>query len=151
MKDEGAEANTPVLPAATGKGVLIVEDEPLLGAALDAALRRAGCRIVGPAGTLTAALMLAREARYDAALLDINLRGELSYPVAELLVARAIPFAFLTGYTLTMLPAAFQKYLLIQKPVLAGTIPGICATLWSAPLKNGNGLQDPAFPASPTS
>ena len=57
-----------------------------------------GCTVVGPAGRLASGLELAREGGFDGALLDVNLAGEPSFPIAELLAERHIPFVFLTGY-----------------------------------------------------
>jgi CheY-like chemotaxis protein len=81
-----------------GKRVLVVEDEPILAMALEDMLEDLGCEVVGPASRLQPALRLAREAAVDAAILDINLHGEHSHPVADLLRARAIPILFATGY-----------------------------------------------------
>ena len=80
------------------KRILIVEDEPILAMALEDMLADLGCEVVGPASRLEPALRLAREAALDAAILDINLHGETSHPVADLLRARSIPILFATGY-----------------------------------------------------
>jgi len=115
--------------SADRRDVLIVEDEPLSAIVLEHEVRKAGGRVVGPAGDLAAALTLAREARFDAALLDVNLRGVMTYPVAEVLIARRIPFAFLTGYTRAMLPPALQACLLVAKPVFPACIRQVFETL----------------------
>ena len=81
-----------------GKRILIVEDEPILAMALEDMLADLGCEVVGPVSRLQPALLLAGEAAVDAAILDINLHGEHSHPVADLLRARAIPILFATGY-----------------------------------------------------
>lgn len=75
-----------------------------------------GHEVVGPAAQLDDALTLAREADFDTALLDINLGGLLTYPVAELLEARAIPFVFITGYGAGALPENFRSHPTLQKP-----------------------------------
>lgn len=68
------------------------------------------------AATLTQALDLARNAEFDAALLDINLNGENSFPVAAALEKRRIPYAFVTGYGRQMVPEAYASAPLLTKP-----------------------------------
>ena len=116
-------------PDAGQKRVLVVEDEPLSAIVIEREVERMGARVVGPAGDLRTALALASEAHFQAALLDVNLRGAMSYPVAEVLSARHIPFAILTGYDRTMLPAAFQTCLLVTKPVFPAHVQRLCARL----------------------
>lgn len=81
-----------------GKRILAVEDEALIAVMLEDMLSDLGVVTVGPAGTVTSALELARSEVFDAAILDVNLRGERIDPVAALLTERAIPFIFVTGY-----------------------------------------------------
>jgi DNA-binding response OmpR family regulator len=83
---------------AEGKTILLVEDEPMIAFALEDMVIDLGYEVVGPAFRLSEALALAAEARFDAAILDVNLNDEPSYPVADLLVTRGIPFLFATGY-----------------------------------------------------
>lgn len=83
---------------AEARQVLVVEDEMLIVMAIEASLSKIGAKIVGPAARLDAALQLAREAPLDAAVLDLNIRGGKSYPVADILAERGIPFVFCTGY-----------------------------------------------------
>lgn len=80
--------------------ILVVEDEALVSMLLEDMLEDLGHVVVGPAGSLNEALALAGEdARpIDVALLDVNLRGAPSYPVAELLKARGVPIVFTTGH-----------------------------------------------------
>lgn len=80
--------------------MLVVEDEVLLSMELEAALRELGYEVVGPARDLSEALMLAAsEKDLFAAVLDVNLGGrERSFPVADLLQTRDVPYIFVTGY-----------------------------------------------------
>ncbi|HWA60254.1 MAG TPA: response regulator [Caulobacteraceae bacterium] len=84
----------------TAPRVLLVEDEGLVALLIEDLLTDLGCEVVGSCDSIRSALdWLASEAEaLDGALLDVNLGGELVYPVAEALVARNIPFAFATGY-----------------------------------------------------
>lgn len=83
-----------------GKRILVVEDEPLIAMMVEDMLAELGAQVIGPAGSLAEALLLAEE-QIDAALLDVNLEGERVYPVAERLTVRGVPFVFATGYGAT--------------------------------------------------
>ncbi|MDP1913748.1 response regulator [Brevundimonas sp.] len=96
--------------------VLVVEDEMLIAMIIEDALTYLDCEIVGPAGTLDAAMKLARDEPLDAALLDVTIRGGDVFPVAELLVKRGIPFAFSSGYGDWALPEAFKGQRRLTKP-----------------------------------
>jgi DNA-binding response OmpR family regulator len=72
---------------------------------------------VGPATRVADALELARTGDFDAALLDVNLNGEMSWEVARVLAERGVPFLFSTGYsTKTVLPADLSGTAIISKP-----------------------------------
>ena len=77
--------------------ILVVEDEFLVAMQIEAILTRAGWRVIGSAGTLSSAVSLARKSACDAALLDVNLRGERADEVAAILFARGVPFLFVSG------------------------------------------------------
>ena len=99
----------------TGKRILIVEDEYFIAADLKRALAEAGAIVVGPAGTLASAQALVDD-DIDLALLDVNLDGEHSYPLANRLHERAVPFAFLPGYDQWALPPAYRDVPRLDKP-----------------------------------
>lgn len=82
----------------TGKRILIVEDEAVIAFALEDILLDLRATVVGPAGRLDEACALAEREAIDAAILDVNLNYQASYPIAKILKARGIPFAFATGY-----------------------------------------------------
>ncbi|MBL6080480.1 response regulator [Belnapia sp. T18] len=86
----------------TGKRVLVVEDEALVSMLVEDTLLDKGAKIVGPAATVYDALRLIDEAQVDgavdAAVLDLNLGGEIAIPVADKLCASGIPFLIATGY-----------------------------------------------------
>ena len=107
-----ADDAMPILPR-----LLIVEDSYLLLLPLEYMCETLGWQIVGPASRLDEALELARTETFDAALLDVNLHGEMSWAVADVLKARGIPFAFSTGYDQTdMLPAHLAGSIVFAKP-----------------------------------
>ncbi|USU09504.1 response regulator [Sphingomonadaceae bacterium OTU29MARTA1] len=103
--------------------ILIVEDEYLVADDLALALRDAGATVVGPVGSVADALSLIRAtARIDGAVLDINLHGTMSYPVAELLLAKAIPFLFATGYDACTVDEAYRSIVHHEKPVMPADV-----------------------------
>jgi DNA-binding response OmpR family regulator len=99
-----------------GLRVLVVEDEAVIATEVEHGLKAAGCLVVGPAASMDGALSLLDRQQVDAALLDINLNGELVFPVADLLVARQVPFVFLTGYDERIIPGRFRSRSVCRKP-----------------------------------
>ena len=101
-----------------GRRILIVEDEFLVALHTADVLESLGCTIVGPAARVDKALNLARTELLDAAILDINLAGELVWPVAEELKFRRIPFLFLSAYAKEFTaPMALTKIVRLEKPM----------------------------------
>lgn len=100
----------------TGLRVLLVEDQMIVAMAIENMLRGLGCVVVGPVGTLEAAVRLAREEALDAAILDVSLDGENVFPAAEELQTRGIPFIFATGHGKQFLPEKWHGLRLLTKP-----------------------------------
>lgn len=98
-----------------GRTVLIVEDEYMIAEELRLSLEDVGAHVLGPVGSIDAALELA-DTTLDAAVLDMNLGGVSVLPVAERLGARGIPFVFSTGYDASAMPAAFAHIPRCEKP-----------------------------------
>jgi CheY-like chemotaxis protein len=97
---------------------LIVEDEAIVGMMVEDALASLGVQIVGPLARVSQALPIARDRTLAGAVLDINIAGTLVYPVADALLARGIPFMFLTGYGEADLPRHLQHAPLLTKPFI---------------------------------
>jgi len=134
--DDGRVAYTPVDATTTvlaGRRILVVEDEPLVAMMAAAALKEAGCTYFGPANTLAEALRLAKEEPLDAAVLDRNLGGHYSDPVAQLLRHRGIPFAVVTGYADTGLPLEFADVPSLAKPFEPDKLVELIGRLVSPP------------------
>jgi CheY-like chemotaxis protein len=99
-----------------GFTVLLVEDESIVSMLAEDVLLDAGCSVL-LAMRLKEALELAATAAIHIAVLDVNLGGgDTSYPVADLLIKRAIPFMFATGYDAAGLDSRFSDRPRIQKP-----------------------------------
>ena len=96
--------------------ILVAEDEFLVGIQLEEDLRSAGCSIIGPFTTLEIATQASRRERFDLAILDVNLNGNMVYPLADELSARGVPFIFLSGYISANLPERFKQAPQIAKP-----------------------------------
>ncbi len=111
--------------------ILIVEDEWLIAEDYASTLRQAGYRIVGPCPSVEAGIAAVNAEQVDAALLDIQLQDEMSFPVAERLQKKNIPFAFLSGYSRQYLPPELESCELVPKPVaqrmLLATVRKICS------------------------
>ena len=109
---------------------LVLEDQFLIAIEIEGMLARLGCAVIGPAPTVARALGLLARHRVDFAILDVNLGRERSTPVAEILLARGVPFALATGYDDRQLPEeAFRGAQHLGKPIdfhrLAETIGGL--------------------------
>ncbi|HYH21095.1 MAG TPA: HWE histidine kinase domain-containing protein [Azospirillum sp.] len=101
-----------------GRRVLVVEDNAVVAMALVEALIRAGCTVVGPVATVEGALRTIREEAIDGACLDVDLQGQVVFPVAEVLAARNVPFVFCTGFGDLGLPSGrWAEVPLLRKPV----------------------------------
>ncbi len=98
----------------SGLRVLVVEDEPVVAMCLEDILETLGCETIGPAGRLAEGLALAEREELGAAILDINLAGERSTPIAEMLRRRGVPVVFASGYGAA--PEGFEHLPLIAKP-----------------------------------
>jgi DNA-binding response OmpR family regulator len=96
--------------------ILVVEDEKLLVELLVDMLTDAAYVIVGPYLRFAEALHGAETETFDAAILDINLAGRPSHPIADALTRRNLPFVFLTGYGRGALPAGYAKTPIVGKP-----------------------------------
>ncbi|HLI17911.1 MAG TPA: response regulator [Rhodanobacteraceae bacterium] len=99
-----------------GKRALVVEDEPRVAMMVEDLLRDLGCEVVGLATRVDEATAKAETLSFDIALLDVNLGDKQSFPVAEAIAARGLPFVFTTGYSASALPEAFRNRPVLQKP-----------------------------------
>ncbi len=114
-----------------GRRILVVEDEALIALEIEEALVEHGFAVLGPVSTIAQA-MAAAGAELHGAVLDLNLAGELTYPVADALARRGIPFIFVTGYRADTIDRAYAHVATLEKPIdanqlrallVAGTLP----------------------------
>lgn len=112
--------------------VLVIEDEALVAMLVEDALLDAGFHVLGPAATVEEALRFLEGERPDAVVLDLNLAGETSTPVADLLAARGIPYVIATGYGASGLPPGHQQAMVLAKPYDPGELIAMLGRLCAA-------------------
>ena len=117
--------------------ILIVEDEPFIRLALEAMLPELGFEVAGSAAQISAALELIGRERIDGAILDVNLGLQRIDPVADVLAARACPFIFTTGYSISGLPARHAGRAVLQKPFGLEQLARRCAAEFGLPDDEG--------------
>jgi CheY-like chemotaxis protein len=99
--------------------VLVVEDEMLVAMNIEDMLLDLGHEVVGLASRLESALAMAREGGFDLAMLDVNLAGQPSFPVADVLREAGVPFLFATGYGIQGIAEPYRSAPVLQKPFRA--------------------------------
>jgi PAS domain S-box-containing protein len=104
------------------KRVLLVEDEPLVSMMLADMLSAFGHKVDGPYSRFSDAILAAKTNNLQAGILDVNLGGEKTYAVADILANRNIPFAFVTGYGPDSIVSAFSHAPVLQKPIEAAKL-----------------------------
>ena len=117
-------------PPLRNRRVLIVEDEYFIAMQLQRDLAAAGAVVLGPVPSVAKALaLIAAELRIDAAVVDVNLGGEMSFPVADALLARSVSFVFATGYTDGNLCARYPQIPRCDKPFDFPTLERMLASI----------------------
>lgn len=101
-----------------GRRILVIEDDYIIASDLAYALEDRGAQVVGPAGSVHEALaLIAGDNRLDAAVLDVNLGAERSFPIVDTLLDRGVPVILTTGYDVRAIPEAYVKLPRMEKPV----------------------------------
>lgn len=99
-----------------GCRILVVEDEAILALLIEESLIEAGCEVIGPASRVSTALDLIRDAKPDAAFLDVSVRDGKTYDAARQLLALGIPFVISSGYGDLSLPEDLRGERRLTKP-----------------------------------
>ena len=120
-------------PSLRGRRLLMVEDEFLIGMMIKRLLEGFGATVIGPLGRLAEAMALAKSERFDGALVDLNLAGNPAEPLADLLVARGVPFAFVTGYQRDSIDRRYANIPVLQKPIEAELLERTLVSLLDPP------------------
>jgi CheY-like chemotaxis protein len=116
--------------SAKGLKVFVVEDEPMISMLVADMLEDLGCQMVAEAGDIETATKLALSQDFDLAILDVNVKGQTVFAVAELIQARGLPFIFATGYGAEALPARFRDQPVLQKPFEIDALAKAIEGLW---------------------
>ena len=112
-----------------GMRLLVVEDELLVSMLIEEILGELGATVAGPYGRLADGLAAAKAERFDGAILDLNLAGESAEPLADLLLARGVPFVFITGYQRESIDRRYANVPVLQKPIDAAALESVLLTL----------------------
>lgn len=104
--------------ALMGQKVLLVEDDYFIAVEMQRMLSRSGAEVLGPVASVHKALaLIAASSQIDTAVLDVNLRDIMVFPVADALTSRGVPFIFATGYEGTVIPPCYRHVQRCEKPV----------------------------------
>lgn len=98
-----------------GRTILLVEDEALVALMIEVLLQDMGCVIVETVSRVQTALAAVVVNVFDAAILDVNLKGEMSFVVADALDFQRIPYLFCTGNA-EILPPLYIDKIVLRKP-----------------------------------
>lgn len=113
-----------------GSRIFVAEDEYLIASDVRETLTRAGAEVLGPVPSVADAHeLLARETQIDAAVLDVNLRGDMVFSVADTLCKRGVPVVFATGYDAEAFPDRFAHMPRMEKPLDAGDLTKVLEPL----------------------
>lgn len=99
-----------------GSCILIIEDSPVIALATEEMIRAFGYVPAGPAGNMAAALEYAENAKIDAAIVDLNIRGTKTFALFSILKRRNIPFLIISGYADWKMPDEWADRPRLQKP-----------------------------------
>ena len=99
-----------------GRRVLVVEDESMVTMLLQDFLEDMGCELAGVASRVKEAMEKIDAVTFDVAILDVNLDGQQTLPVAQALLARGRAMVFATGYAATTVPPELRAVPILQKP-----------------------------------
>ncbi len=113
-----------------GRRILVVEDLPVVGPFTADMLGELGCEVVGTAPNMAAARQLIEAGGFDAALMDVHIRGERVFPLCETLDAKGIPFIFTSGYADWHMAEKWHDRPRLQKPYTLKQVGSALKTLF---------------------
>jgi len=99
-----------------GLRALVIEDESIVAMFLQDTLAEIGCEVIGIASRFDDAVEKVKSLAFDIAILDVNLNGRNTFPIADSLTERGVAFVVATGYGATDLPQSLQRVPILQKP-----------------------------------
>ena len=105
-----------------GRRILVIEDSPVVGPFTADILEDLGCEVVGPAPNIAMARELIEAENFDAALVDLHIRGERVFGLCEMLEAKDVPFILTSGYADWQMPEKLRDCPRLQKPYTIGQV-----------------------------
>ena len=105
-----------------GRRILVIEDSPVVGPFTADVLQDLGCEVVGPAPNIAMARELIEGEGFEAALVDIHIRGERVFGLCEMLEAKGVPFILTSGYADWQMPDKLRDCPRLQKPYTIGQV-----------------------------
>ena len=115
-----------------GRRILLVEDSPVVGPFTADILGELGCEVIGPAPNMAAARELVDGEKFDAAIMDVHIRGERIFPLLDLLDKNGVPFLLTSGYADWAMPDKWRERPRLQKPYTIGDIEQALTRLLAA-------------------
>ena len=114
-----------------GQRILVIEDSPVIAPFIADLLGDLGFKVVGPAPNMAKARELVEAAAFDAALLDVHIRGERVFPLCDLLDAQGVPFVLTSGYADWTMPEKWDDRPRLQKPYTIEQVEEALSSLFS--------------------
>ena len=108
----------------------MIEDSPVVGPFVADALTELGYEVVGPAPNMAAARELIEEQEFDAALIDVFIRGERVFPLCDLLERKGVPFILTSGYADWQIPEQWEDRPRLNKPYVIDQLEEALASLF---------------------
>ena len=112
-----------------GRRILVVEDSPVVAPFTADVLSDLGCTVVGPAPNMAAARDLLENEEFDAAIMDVHIRGERVFPLLEVLEAQGVPFVISSGYADWAMPDKWLDRPRLQKPYTIDQVEAVLKDL----------------------
>ena len=101
----------------TGQRILLVEDDFYIAEDMTWQLEAGGAKVIGPVASVDAAIAIIEQSEpIDGAVVDVNLQGVMSWPIADALLRRGVPFVFATGYDRAYIPERYAEIACCEKP-----------------------------------
>src|SRR4051794_28759512 len=118
--------------ALEGRKILVIEDSPVVAPFTADVLEELGCEVIGPAPNMAVARELIEEGGFDAAMMDVHIRGERVFPLCDSLSASGVPFLLTSGYADWSLPEKWEDAPRLQKPYTFDDVRGALEALFAS-------------------
>jgi len=114
-----------------GRKILVIEDSPVVAPFTADVLEELGCEVIGPAPNMAVARELIEDGGFDAAMMDVHIRGERVFPLCDALSASGVPFLLTSGYADWSVPEKWEDTPRLQKPYTLDEVRGALEALFA--------------------